>query len=116
MLGLLTVGMLHNLEEDNILITVVFLLLCTNTYTCTHTHTLHTLHSSAGAPQLPRINSEASLDADTSLTSDGAAGLGGVPPTALEQTMMEMDRLGVEETRDLVVSVLFVLKHLDRSK
>ena len=79
------------------------------THTHTHIYTPHTLHSSAGAPQLPRIDSEVSLDADTSLTSEGAAGLGGVPPSALEQTLMEMDRLGVEETRDLLISVLFVL-------
>ena len=29
------------------------------------------------------------------------------------QTLREMDRLSVEETRDLLVSVMFVLKHLD---
>ena len=49
------------------------------------------------------------LDADTSLTSEGAADLGDVPPSTLEQTLMEMDHLGVEETRDLLISVLFVL-------
>jgi len=66
------------------------------THTCTHTHTHmpHTLHSFAGAPQLPRINNKVSLDADTSLTSEGATDLGNVPPSALEQTLTEMDRLG----------------------
>ena len=31
----------------------------------------------------------------------------------LLQTLREMDRLTVEETRDLMMSVMFVLKHLD---
>jgi len=81
------------------------------TRTCTHTHTHmpHILHSSAGAPQLPRINNKASLDADTSLMSEGAADLGNVPPSALEQTLMEMDRLGMEVTRDLLISALCCL-------
>ena len=34
-------------------------------------------------------------------------------PTLVEQTMMEMDQLSEQETRDLLVSVLFVLKYLD---
>ena len=35
-------------------------------------------------------------------------------PTLTEQNMMEMDQLSEQETRDLLISVLFVLKYLDR--
>ena len=70
----------------------------------THTHT-HTLHSLTSAPQLPRTDSDLN---PSSVTDSGS-----VSP---EQTWLETDQLGVEETRDLLVSVMFVLKHLDNSK
>lgn len=35
-------------------------------------------------------------------------------PTAAEQTLVEMDQFTEQETRDLLISVLFVLKYLDR--
>ena len=36
-------------------------------------------------------------------------------PTLVEQqTMMELDQLTEQETRDLLISVLFVLKYIDR--
>lgn len=67
-----------------------------------------------------------SLDqAEFSITSDTASALlfggmmaggsigGSVATSKLEDIVMEMDRLGMEETRDLLVSALFVLKHLD---
>ena len=72
------------------------------------------------------MSSEMSLDqADLSLSSDTASALlfggmmaggsigGGAATSKLEDIVMEMDRLGVEETRDLLISALFVLKHLD---
>ena len=34
---------------------------------------------------------------------------------SLSQTLREMDKLTVEETRDLLMSVLFVLKHVDNT-
>ena len=71
-----------------------------------HTHT-HTLHSLTSAPQLPRTDSDLPLSPSSVLDS------GSVSP---EQTWLETDQLGVEETRDLLVSVMFVLKHLDNSK
>jgi len=81
-----------------------------HTYMHTYTHTYATYPSQLRcAPQLPRINNKASLDADTSLMSEGAADLGNVPPSALEQTLMEMDRLGMEVTRDLLISALCCL-------
>ena len=36
-------------------------------------------------------------------------------PSPSPQTLRAMDRLSVEETRDLLVSVLFVLKHIESS-
>ena len=36
-------------------------------------------------------------------------------PSPSLQTLRAMDRLSVEETRDLLVSVLFVLKHIESS-
>ena len=71
-----------------------------------HTHT-HTLHSLTSAPQLPRT------DSDLPLSPSSVPDSGSVSP---EQTWLETDQLGVEETRDLLVSVMFVLKHLDNSK
>ena len=35
-------------------------------------------------------------------------------PTLTEQAVLEVDQLSEQETRDLLVSVLFVLKYLDR--
>ena len=35
-------------------------------------------------------------------------------PTLTEQAALEVDQLSEQETRDLLVSVLFVLKYLDR--
>ena len=32
----------------------------------------------------------------------------------MDQTLIEMDKISVDETRDLLMSVLFVMKHLDR--
>ena len=69
-----------------------------------HTHT-HTLYSLTSAPQLPHTDSDLN---PSSVTDSGS-----VSP---EQTWLETDQLGVEETRDLLVSVMFVLKHLDNSK
>ena len=55
--------------------------------------------------------SELSLSSDMAsavlFSGVGAIGYG------LEEVVMEMDKLSVEETRDLLVSLLFVLKHLD---
>ena len=34
---------------------------------------------------------------------------------SVPQTLLKMDRLTVEETRDLLISVLFILKHVDSS-
>ena len=69
-----------------------------------------------------RKSSEMSLEqSELSLTSDTAsallfsAGVGAVG-CGLEEVVMEMDRLSVEETRDVLVSLLFVLKHLDTRK
>ena len=56
--------------------------------------------------------SELSLSSDTAsalLFSGGVGAMG----SGLEEVVMEMDKLSVEETRDLLVSLLFVLKHLD---
>ncbi len=66
-----------------------------------------------------RKSSEMSLEAvELSLSSDMASALlfsGGVGAmgVGLEEVVMEMDKLSVEETRDLLISLLFVLKHLD---
>ena len=61
-----------------------------------------------------------SLENELSLTSDsasaqlfGSVGAGGGAGSVFEEVVMEMDKLSVEETRDLLVSALFVLKHLD---
>ena len=69
----------------------------------THTHT----HTSVS--QLPHTDSDLRLNADPSSVPNS----GSVSP---EQTWLETDQLGVEETRDLLVSVMFVLKHLDNGK
>ena len=57
---------------------------------------------------------------EISLTSDTASALlftsGGTGPKGVDEVMLEMDKLNVEETRDLLISVLFVLKHLDTRK
>lgn len=37
-------------------------------------------------------------------------------PTLTEHALMEMERLSEQETRDLLISVLFVLKYLDRGE
>ena len=58
------------------------------------------------------LDPEASLSSDVAtalLFSGGAVGGGSV----FEDVVMEMDKLSMEETRDLLVSALFVLKHLD---
>ena len=61
---------------------------------------------------LTRIESQNSLDVDSSDS--------GVPTTPsaslLDQTLAELNKLTSEEIRDLLVSVLFVLKHVDNSK
>lgn len=61
-----------------------------------------------------------SLDqTELSLSSDAASaflfgsGTGSIGRNGLEEVAMEMDKLGVEETKDLLISALFVLKHLD---
>ena len=37
-----------------------------------------------------------------------------VPTLVEQQTIMELDQLTEQETRDLLISVLFVLKYIDR--
>ena len=37
-----------------------------------------------------------------------------VPTLVEQQTMIELDQLTEQETRDLLISVLFVLKYIDR--
>ncbi len=56
--------------------------------------------------------SELSLSSDTAsaLLFSGGVGIMG---SGLDEVVVEMDKLSVEETRDLLVSLLFVLKHLD---
>lgn len=54
---------------------------------------------------------ELSLSSDAASTLLFSGGTGG--GSVLEEVVIEMDRLSMEETRDLLVSVLFVLKHLD---
>ena len=73
-----------------------------------------------------RKSSDMSLDPEVSLTSDTASALlfnagllgGGVAGggSVFEEVVMEMDKLSVEETRDLLISALFILKHLDTRK
>lgn len=36
------------------------------------------------------------------------------PTLTEQQTMMELDQLTEQETRDLLISVMFVLKYIDR--
>ena len=61
---------------------------------------------------LQRIESEMSLDVDA--TDSGATM---TPNTSiLDQTFGEHNKLTSEEIRDLLVSVMFVLKHVDNSK
>ena len=66
-------------------------------------------HTHTSVSQVPRTDSDLPLNADSSSVPDS----GSVSP---EQTWLETDQLGVEETRDLLVSVMFVLKHLDNGK
>lgn len=69
-------------------------------------------------PPCRRKPSDMSLDPEASLSSDAATALlfsGGTmgAGSVFEEVVMEMDKLSMEETRDLLVSALFVLKHLD---
>ena len=56
--------------------------------------------------------SELSLSSDMASALLFSAGVGAVG-CGLDDVVIEMDKLSVEETRDLLVSLLFVLKHLD---
>jgi hypothetical protein len=62
------------------------------------------------APSLPTIDDESKREAER----DGAASIASDthPPSTLGEALREMDKLSVEETRDLMVSVMFVLKHV----
>ena len=54
----------------------------------------------------------------THITSDldmsGSLELASLFAPTLNQTLIDLDKLSVEESRDLLISVLFVLKHLDK--
>ena len=60
---------------------------------------------------LSRIESEFSLDVDVS-DSGGQA----TPTTSVMDPFEKMNNLTTEEIRDLLASVMFVLKHVDNSK
>ncbi len=71
----------------------------THTHARTHTHT-HSL----------RLNEsdEFSMDMSSSLELTSL-----FTPT-LNQTLVDLDKLTVDETRDLLISILFVLKNIDK--
>ncbi len=51
-----------------------------------------------------------------SLDMSGSLELASLFPPVLNQTIVDLDKLTVEETRDLLISVLFVLKNIDKGK
>lgn len=57
-----------------------------------------------------------SLNSDTANTLMFSGLIAGNSASVVDEVVIEMDRLSVGETRDLLISTLFVLKHLDSRK
>ena len=68
-----------------------------HTPTLTHTHSFHLNESD-----------------EFSLELSGSLELTHLFTPTLNQTIMDLDKLTVDETRDLLISILFVLKNIDK--